>query len=98
MFIEISNLVSYQGEVIGRIEDNIMGKYFRVAPDYAANLSVSILDRGRNAKRKGDRLLDHVQCACVDLIICTLQQYGKNGQLNYGVLILFIADCRTITC
>ena len=31
-----------------------------VAPDYAKDLSVSILDRGRNAKRKGDRLLDHV--------------------------------------
>ena len=32
----------------------------RVAPDYATDLSIQILDRGRNAKRKGDRLLDHV--------------------------------------
>ena len=62
MFIEISNLVSYQGEVIGRIEDNIMGKSYSVVPDYAADLSVSILDRGRNSKRKGDRLLHHVHC------------------------------------
>ena len=41
----------------------------RVAPDYAADLSVTILDRDRNAERKGDRLLDHVHCTCVDLII-----------------------------
>ena len=36
-------------------------------PDYAADLSVPILDRGRNGKTKGDRLLDHVivQCTCV---------------------------------
>ena len=36
--------------------------YRRVALDYAADLSVPILDRGRNAKRKGDRLLNHVHC------------------------------------
>ena len=43
----------------------------RVALDYAANLSVPILDRGRNAKRKGDRLLDCVQCMymCRKIII-----------------------------
>ena len=40
-----------------------MHKCHRVAPGYAADLFVPILDRGRNAKRKGDRLLDHVQCA-----------------------------------
>ena len=32
----------------------------RVATDYAADFSVPILDRGRNAKRKGDRLFDHL--------------------------------------
>ena len=31
-------------------------------PDYAADLSIPILDCGRNAKRKGDQLLDHVHC------------------------------------
>ena len=31
-----------------------------VALDYAADLSVPILDRGRNARKKGDRLLYHV--------------------------------------
>ena len=40
-----------------------------VAPTYAADLSVPILDHGRKAKRKGDRLIDLVQCTCVDLII-----------------------------
>ena len=44
-------------------------KFGVVAPDYAAYLSVPILDRGQNAKRKGDRLLEHVQCTCVHLII-----------------------------
>ena len=34
--------------------------YRRVAPDYATDFSVPILDRGRNAKRKRDRLLDHI--------------------------------------
>ena len=37
-------------------------KCHRVAPDYAADLPVPIMNRGRNANRKGDRLLDHVQC------------------------------------
>ena len=41
----------------------------RVTPDYAADLSVPILDRGQKAKRKGDRLLFDVQCTYVDLII-----------------------------
>ena len=31
----------------------------RAAPEYAADLSVPILDRGRNVNRQGDRLLDH---------------------------------------
>ena len=35
----------------------------------AAYLSVPILEPGRNAKRKGDRLLGHLQCTRVDLII-----------------------------
>ena len=33
----------------------------RVEPDYAADLSVPMLDSGRNAKTKEDRLLNHVQ-------------------------------------
>ena len=36
-----------------------------MAPDYAADLSVPIFDRGRNAKRKGDRLMYIVQCSYV---------------------------------
>ena len=36
--------------------------YRLVEPDYAVYLSVPILDHGRNAKRKGDKLLDNVQC------------------------------------
>ena len=42
-----------------------------VAPDYAADLSIPILDHGRNAKRKEDRLLDHVQCTCTILRVST---------------------------
>ena len=38
----------------------------RVVLDYAVDLSVPRLDRGRNA---GVRLLDNKQCTCVDLII-----------------------------
>ena len=33
-----------------------------VAPDYAADLSVQILDHGQNAKLMGDRLIDYGQC------------------------------------
>ena len=53
---------------LGRLRECICR---RVEPDYAADLSVPILDRGRNAKRRGDRLFDHVhvQCTCIDLII-----------------------------
>ena len=39
-------------------------KCHRVAPDYAADLSVQILDRGRNEKRKEDQLLDYVIVQC----------------------------------
>ena len=61
-----------------------------IAPDYAAYLSVPILDSGRNAKRNGDRLLDHVQCACVDLImiINIYYQYVSNDQ----TMILSLTD------
>ena len=51
-----------------------------VAPDYAAYLCVPILDRGRYTKRVGDRLLDHVQCTCVDLII--IYYYYHNNILS----------------
>ena len=40
-----------------------------VAPYYAVDSSVPILDHGRNLKRKGDRLLNHVQYTCIALII-----------------------------
>ena len=43
----------------------------RVAPDYAADLYVPILDRGRNAIRKGDRLLDHVHCTLYSVHVST---------------------------
>ena len=47
----------------------------RVAPDYAEDLNVRIFNRGRNAKGKGDRLLDREQCTCVDLIIIIIYRY-----------------------
>ena len=40
-----------------------------VVPDYAADLSVPILDSGRNAKRKEDWLINHVEYTYVDLIL-----------------------------
>ena len=43
----------------------------RVALDYAADLSVQILDHGQNAKEREicSSTMYIVQCACVDLII-----------------------------
>ena len=62
----------------------------RVAPDYAADLSVPRLDRcGQNAIRKGDRLLDHVQCTCVDLIIIFILLFTVLHKMLHYLLIYF---------
>ena len=71
--------------------------YAVVAPDYAAYLSVSILDRAQNAKEReiGSSTMYSVQCTCVDLIINIYHYY------NYLCIwaIIFFTDlpCLSMT-
>ena len=56
-----------------------------VAPDYAADLFVPILDRGRNAKERefGSSTMYTVQCTCVDLIIMNIFLYEIYMDIKY---------------
>ena len=59
----------------------------RVSPDYAADLSVPIMDRGRNGKIK--RLLDHVHCKCT-VYICLPNYHIQLVGGYFTLLFLFV--------